>query len=76
MVSAILYTRKDCHLCDDALAMLREHGIVPEIVDIDADSDLREAFNACVPVVKLDGKIRFRGRVNRILLRRILAGDA
>ena len=31
-----------------------------------------ERFNTCVPVVEIDGKIRFRGRVNKILLRRIV----
>ena len=28
---------------------------------------LREQFDTCVPVVEIDGKIRFRGRVNRML---------
>ena len=28
----------------------------------------------CVPVVAIDGKIRFRGRVDAVLLRRLIAG--
>ena len=75
MKSVILYTRKDCHLCDDALSILSEHGITPEIVDIDENPELQKEFDTCVPVVKLGGKIRFRGRVNPVLLRRILASD-
>ena len=75
MAHAQFYTREGCHLCDDALAVLRQFGVEPEIIDIDGDPQLQQEFDTCVPVVKLDGKIRFRGRVNPILLRRILAGE-
>jgi len=68
----ILYTRQGCHLCDDALELLRRHGLNPQIVDIDADPELQTQFDHCVPVVAIGGKIRFRGRVNAALLRRIL----
>jgi glutaredoxin len=68
-----LYTRVGCHLCDDAHALLVRHGLRPELVDIDTDPALRERFHTCVPVVVIDGKERFRGRVNEVLLRRILA---
>ena len=34
----------------------------------------RNGFNDCVPVVEIDGKIRFCGRVDPVLLRRLLAG--
>jgi glutaredoxin len=67
-----LYTRQGCHLCDDAKSLLERHGITPREVDIDHDPALREKFNACVPVVVIDGRERFRGRVNEVLLRRIL----
>jgi hypothetical protein len=60
-------------LCDEAHALLLRHRLTPRSVDIDADPALRERFNHCVPVVVIDGKERFRGRVNEILLRRILA---
>jgi glutaredoxin len=67
-----LYTRKGCHLCDDVLALLVEHGLEPKCIDVDEDARLRERFNECVPVVEIDGKIRFRGRVDPVLLRRQL----
>jgi glutaredoxin len=67
-----LYTRHGCHLCDVAHALLIEHGLAPQCIDVDADAALRERFNECVPVVEIDGKIRFRGRVDPILLRRLL----
>jgi glutaredoxin len=68
----VLYTRRGCHLCDDAQALLEAHGLLPECVDIDMDATLRERFNTCVPVVEIDGRIRFRGRVEPVLLRRLI----
>ncbi|RIK80680.1 MAG: hypothetical protein DCC67_09120 [Planctomycetota bacterium] len=71
-MKVILYTRQGCHLCEDAEKLLREHGATPDLIDIDADPALREQFNVCVPVVEIDGRIRFRGRVDPLLLRRLL----
>lgn len=72
MPQVILYTRQGCHLCEDAHALLTRHGLQPELVDIDADPELRERFTTCVPVVEIDGRIRFRGQVSEPLLRRLL----
>lgn len=74
--SVTLYTRTGCHLCEDAHALLVRHGLRPRLVDIDADPALRERYNLCVPVVEIDGRERFRGRVNEVLLKRILARRA
>jgi glutaredoxin len=71
-MEVVLYTRAGCHLCDDAREVLELHGLQPQLVDIDADVRLREQFNECVPVVEIDGKLRFRGRVDPMLLRRLL----
>jgi glutaredoxin len=68
----VLYTRRGCHLCDEALQLLKQHGLAPQIVDIDEDPALVTRFDLLVPVVELDGQIRFRGRVNPFLLRRLL----
>jgi glutaredoxin len=68
----ILYTREGCHLCDDALNLLMRHRIRAQVIDIDADPDLQKQFGTCVPVVVIDGKVRFRGRVNEILLKRLI----
>ena len=69
----VLYSRQGCHLCDVAADVLSRHHLAFEIIDIDADPQLRERFNECVPVVVIDGKERFRGRVDELLLRRILS---
>lgn len=71
----ILYTRTGCHLCDDARKILDEHARwLPTVVEIDIDHDPRliERFGTCVPVVSIDGKVRFRGRVEPVLLRRLI----
>jgi glutaredoxin len=77
MSKIVLYSRQGCHLCDDAAAVLARYGLAFDTVDVDADPALRERYDACVPVVTIDGKERFRGRVDERLLRRLLdAGDA
>ena len=71
-MNVVLYTREGCHLCDDAHQLLSEVGIEPRLVDIDSDVELRKQFDTCVPVVEIDGKVRFRGHVDRVLLMRII----
>ena len=72
----VMYTRAGCGLCDDAWAVLkaarRAYGFALEARDVDADPALAAAHGLCVPVVTVNGKVRFRGRVNPVLLRRLL----
>jgi hypothetical protein len=71
----VLYTRPGCHLCDLARETLEKHSdsLPPPIeVDIDTDPSLHSRFSTCIPVVEIDGKIRFRGRINEVLLRRLI----
>jgi hypothetical protein len=58
------------------MQLLQEAGLKPEEVDIDQDPELVERFTTCVPVVEIDGRIRFRGRVNAVLLHRLLQADS
>ena len=46
------------------------------MVDIDADPDLRARYDTTVPVVAIDGKVRFKGVVNRVLLERLLWAES
>lgn len=73
-IPVTVYTRQGCHLCEDAREILVRHGLSPEMVDIDADPELQKRYTTCVPVVVIDGRERFRGRVNEVLLRRLLRG--
>ena len=68
----LLFTRPGCHLCEEAEALLLRYGLSPHKIDIDASPELRAKYDTCVPVVVIDGKERFRGIVNEILLKRLL----
>lgn len=72
MHQVLLFTRQGCHLCEDADALLRQHGLSPTQIDIDQNADLKQRYDTCVPVVVIDGKERFRGQVNPVLLSRLL----
>ncbi len=71
--AAVLYTRDGCHLCDEAKAVLYAYGLSVTEVNIDEDKTAFDQFDHCVPVVEIDGRIRFRGRVNEVLLRRLIS---
>lgn len=72
----VLYTRQGCHLCDDAEVLVRKFVSDVTLVDIDADPELAQKFNTCVPVVEINGKVRFRGKVSPMLLKRTLSAEA
>ncbi len=51
----VLYQRDDCHLCDQALAVLAEARFPPfESVFIDDDVALEAAYGHRVPVLRRD----------------------
>jgi glutaredoxin len=72
----ILYTRQGCHLCEDAWALLEQarhqYGFALSTVDVDHDAELARQFGDQVPVVAVNGRVRFRGIINRVLLYRML----
>ena len=69
---SVLYTRKGCHLCEVAHAELLRQGLMPQVVDIDEDPTWTERYTDGAPVVWIDGRERFRGRVNAVLLQRLI----
>jgi glutaredoxin len=75
-----VYTRPQCCCCHKALDLLEEfrarYGFVVETVDVDTDPALVAAHGATVPVVAVDGKVRFRGVVNPVLLQRLLEAES
>jgi glutaredoxin len=71
----VVYTRNGCHLCDVACTALLRHGLAPRLIDIDESEQLKARYNDWVPVVVINGKVRFRGRVDERLLRRLLAAE-
>jgi glutaredoxin len=75
-----IYSRQGCTCCHTALDLLREyqrrHGFSLETVDVDTDPALAALHGGSVPVVTVNGKVRFRGKVNPALLDRLLTGLA
>jgi glutaredoxin len=75
-----VYSRAQCCCCHKAIDLLKEYqrryGFQISEVDIDADPDLMAKYNTEVPVVAVDGKVRFRGVVNEALLERLLIAES
>jgi len=76
----VVYTRRGCHLCDVVLEQLQklrqEFDFKVDEIDVDTDAALKESYGEQVPVVMINGKIRFRGRMNEILLKRVLRTES
>jgi len=73
-----VYSKENCPLCEEAAEILEDYAAYlpqTEFVDIYSDPALVEKFGTCVPVVLIDGKIRFRGRINEVLLRRLISAS-
>lgn len=62
-MEVILYTRRDCPLCDEAKESIRAAGLTAQEVDIDLDPELRRRFTNDVPVIYIDGVEAFRHKV-------------
>ncbi|WP_437185706.1 glutaredoxin family protein [Planctomicrobium sp. SH668] len=75
--SVIVYTQPDCPLCDEAMdVLLRYRPWLPIATEVNIldDVELLERYQTSVPVVVIDGKLRFRGRVSEVLVRRLVEG--
>ena len=63
-----LYTRRGCHLCDDARlaisAARRRRSFYYEELDIDTDAKLLQLYNEEVPVIAINGSKAFKYRVS------------
>jgi len=72
-----MYTRSGCHLCDDALevvaAACQASGSDYQLVDIDADPQLREKYGEQVPVVTVDDHVVGFWRIDPQVLAQALA---
>jgi predicted thioredoxin/glutaredoxin len=71
-VDVELVTRQGCHLCEDALGLLRELGLEPRQRDVDSDAELFRLYDFRVPVVLVDGRVAGEGRLDRDALSRAL----
>ncbi len=59
MTKITIYSRKGCHLCDDAintLESLREElNFEIDVIDIDQNAELVKLYSDQVPVIHIDG---------------------
>lgn len=66
MLRFTVVSREDCDLCEELLAQLQQFTAGREasidVVDVDADPDLRRRYGYQVPVLLLDGEPVCRGR--------------
>lgn len=67
MPTVTLYTRRGCHLCDDAKVVLdearRQRDFELAVVDIDDDPELTRRYTNDVPVIAVDGRTAFKYRL-------------
>jgi hypothetical protein len=52
-------------MCDQALRLLEELGVHPELRDADADDELHRLYDFRLPVVLIDGAVVAEGRITR-----------
>lgn len=74
----ILLTRQGCHLCTDSEGVLIEvlgpEGRAWSRIDVDSDPVLAERYGLDVPVLFMEGIKRFKGKIERERLVRLVAG--
>lgn len=59
MATITVYSRRGCHLCEEAEVVVRRlagtsHEVL--VIDIDTDPALHDAYTVRVPVVSVDGR--------------------
>jgi glutaredoxin len=68
----VLVTREGCHLCDEALSLLHDLGVEPELANVDADPTLFALYDWRVPVILLQDRVVAEGRITRDQLQKAL----
>jgi glutaredoxin len=74
-----VYTRNDCHLCEDALTTIHwvrdsvSTDVALKTVNVDEDPELREKYGDRVPYVLVDDRPAFKYRVDATALRELLS---
>lgn len=61
-VQIVLYSRRGCHLCEQAEEWLRFHAAAATIFDVDSQPEAARAYGLRVPVVVIDGVAVLEGR--------------
>jgi glutaredoxin len=76
MVNVIIYSKKDCHLCDIAketlLKVQQELPFLLNEIDIERDKTAFERYKYLIPVIEIDGEKVFNYRIDENELKKIL----
>ena len=63
-----VYSRSDCHLCEEMLTELRQlcegRNAAIEVVDIDRDASLSRRYGLAIPVLAVAGEELCRYRID------------
>ena len=78
MTRVTIYSRPDCHLCEEMKAIVeivrRDTPFELEEIDISTDTTLEARYGVEIPVLEINGKKAAKYRVGEDDLRRILVG--
>jgi glutaredoxin len=72
----VIYSRADCHLCEEAEKNVREvlveihFGL--EVIDINGDQELERLYGEEVPVITINGDVHDYYKVDKQRLRKAL----
>ena len=74
-----LYSRRECCLCIEMKAVIRQVATLTafdfEEIDIDSSRELQELYDDQVPVVLIDGRKAFKYRVTAEQLAKRISGE-
>lgn len=63
----VLYSKAGCHLCDVMKTEITRAGGEQRYelteVDIESDPELNERFHLSIPVLEIEGRIAFKGKL-------------
>jgi len=68
----VVYVKPDCTCSATAIKLIESHGIKPTILPFEDSPDANRENEAKAPIVWIDGRARFFGKVDAMLLRRAL----
>lgn len=64
------YTKKGCHLCDEAEAMMKlvqeDFPLTWSTIDIEMDDESHEKYMLMIPVIELDGEVLLSGSIGYV----------
>lgn len=68
----VVYTRPDCDCTAEAVAAIKQHGCEPLLLMLEDHPEVRSEFGGATPLVKIDGRVRFYGKIQPILFKRLI----